>query len=131
MIINRNSGAVIAGKVFVADRFWSKLAGLQFRKNIPDDFAYVIPGCRSIHTCFMRFDLDAVFVDRSWRVVEVYNGLRPFRVTPAVKGAYAVIELKHGKRSIKPGHRLVLTEPNTNQTRQTRGHIKHEDRYPV
>lgn len=108
MLINKETGHVIAKSVFVADRFWTKLAGLQFRKNIPDDFAFVILNCSSIHTCFMRFGLDAVFVDRSWRVIKVYRGLKPFRVTPAVKGAYAVVELNHRERDIEPGHALEL-----------------------
>lgn len=108
MIINKQTGTVVARDIFVADRFWTRFWGLQFRKSIPDDFAYIILGCRSIHTCFMRFDLDAVFVDRSWKVVRVYRGLRPFSVTPAVKNAWAVIELKHRDRDIEQGQVLEL-----------------------
>ncbi|MDD3850908.1 MAG: DUF192 domain-containing protein [Firmicutes bacterium] len=108
MLKNSETGAVIATDVFIADRFWPKFWGLQFRKSIPDDFACIILGCNSIHTCFMRFDLDAVFVDREWRVLKVYRGLRPFRVIPVVKGAHAVIELKSGIRCIKPGQVLEL-----------------------
>ena len=108
VLINKETGTVIASEVFVADRFWPKFRGLQFKKSIPVDFAYMILNCRSIHTCFMRFNLDAVFVDRRLKVLKVYRNLRPFSVTPLVKDAYAVIELKHGRRDIEPGHGLEL-----------------------
>ena len=108
VLINKETGTVIASKVFVADRFWLKFRGLQLKKSIPDDFAYIILGCRSIHTCFMRFNLDAVFVDGRFKVLKVYRNLKPFSVTPFVKDAFAVIELKHGERDVEPGHDLEL-----------------------
>lgn len=108
VLINKETGTVIASEVFVADKFWPKFWGLQFKKSIPDDFAYIILGCRSIHTCFMRFNLDAVFVDRRLKVIKVYRNLKPFSVTPLVKDAFAVIELKHGRLDIEPGDGLGL-----------------------
>lgn len=108
VLINKETGTVIASEVFVADRFWPKFRGLQFKRSIPDDFAYIILDCRSIHTCFMRFNLDAVFVDRRLKVLKVYQNIKPFSVTSLVKDAFAVIELKHGKRDIEPGNSLEL-----------------------
>ncbi len=108
MLINKDTGNIIASRVFVARKFWPKLKGLQFKQNIPPDFAYIIENCSSIHTCFMRFDLDAVLVDGDWKVLWVYRGLKPFKMTRSVKGARAVIELKHGNLQVEPGHRLEL-----------------------
>lgn len=108
VLINKETGTVIASEVFVADRFWPKFWGLQFKKSIPDDFAFIILDCRSIHTCFMRFNLDTVFVDRRFKVLKVYRNLKPFSMTPLVKDAYAVIELKHGRLDIEPGDGLGL-----------------------
>jgi uncharacterized membrane protein (UPF0127 family) len=108
LLIDKNTGEVIARRVFIADRFWPKFWGLQFKKDIPEDYAFIILNCNSIHTCFMRFDLDVVFVDRSFRALKVYRGLKPFRVTPPVKGAYAVIELKARKRSVGTGQVFEL-----------------------
>ena len=56
----------------------------------------------------MRFDLDVVFVDRSFRVLKVYRGLKPFRMTPPVKDAYAVIELKAKKQPMETGQIFEL-----------------------
>jgi hypothetical protein len=110
MLVNRDTGEVIAKSVFVAKTFWPRFKGLQFTKTIPPDFAYIITGCGSIHTCFMRFKLDAVFVDENWTVLKVHSGLKPFRVTNPVKDARAVIELKHRNLCIEPGHVLELIE---------------------
>ncbi|MGI6702895.1 MAG: DUF192 domain-containing protein [Clostridia bacterium] len=108
MLINKETGAVIATKVHIAERFWPKFWGLQFKKSIPEDYALIILNCNSIHTCFMRFDLDVVFVDRSFRVLKVYRGLKPFRMTPPVKDAYAVIELKAKKQPMETGQIFEL-----------------------
>ena len=61
---------------------------------------------------FMRFAIDAVFLDRDLRVVDVIPNLRPWRIAGR-RGARAVLELPAGeasRRGIRPGERLVLGE---------------------
>jgi hypothetical protein len=57
----------------------------------------------------MRFPIDAVFLDREWRVVGIADGVAPWR-TAARKGAKAVLELPAGesaRRGLRPGDLLV------------------------
>lgn len=57
--------------------------------------ALVIAPCSSIHTAFMRFPIDAVFVTRDGTVSRVFADVAPWRVR-ASPGAFAVIELAAG-----------------------------------
>ena len=59
---------------------------------------------------FMRFAIDAVFVDRRWRVVRVVAGLRPWVPVVVARGAAAVFELPAGvaaRTSTQAGDELI------------------------
>jgi uncharacterized membrane protein (UPF0127 family) len=61
---------------------------------------------------FMRFPIDAVFLDHELRIVKVVSKLQPWRIAGA-RGAKQVLELGAGeaaRRGIEPGLRLTLTE---------------------
>jgi hypothetical protein len=63
-----------------------------------------------VHTFFMQFPIDAVFVDGEGRVLKVAAGLRPWRAA-GCRGARAVLELSSGeseRRGVRPGDQLVL-----------------------
>lgn len=95
-ILNKSKNTVIAQNVFLADTFWTRMKGLLGRRELPAGEALVITKCRSIHMFFMRFAIDAIFVDKQNRVVGLVEGIRPFRLSPVFFRAYYVIELKAG-----------------------------------
>lgn len=67
---------------------------------------------------FMRFPIDAVFLDRTLHVVGIAESIRPWRVAGR-RGARAVLELPAGEaasRGLRPGERLVLTEEEGDQS---------------
>jgi uncharacterized membrane protein (UPF0127 family) len=62
----------------------------------------------SIHTAFVRFPIDAVFLDRNMTVVAVKSEMRPWRLKSA-RGAKAVLELAAGecrRIGVRPGDRF-------------------------
>ena len=65
-------------------------------KRISDREGLRITRCDSIHTCFMRFTIDAVFIDASGSVVEAVSGIKPWRFVFPVKNAKSVLELPQG-----------------------------------
>ena len=70
--------------------------GLLGRKGLePGEGLYIAP-CNSIHSFFMAFPFDAVFVDRDWRVVHLMRAMRPFRLSPIVWRSHGVVELAAG-----------------------------------
>lgn len=79
-----------------ADTYLKRLKGLMFDHDIDEGLGLMIVPCQSIHTFFMRFDLDVVVVDRNDRVIACYKGLKPGKITPILKNAYGFIEFKAG-----------------------------------
>lgn len=76
-----------------------------FRRAMPDDSALLIPECNWIHSMFMFYGIDAVFLDGSFRVVAVKH-LRPFRLSLPVMRARHVLEINGGlstRLGIGPG----------------------------
>jgi uncharacterized protein len=85
------------------------MRGLLGRKSLPSGQGILLRPASSVHTAFMRFAIDAVFLDRELRVLKVAADLRPWR-TAARRKAHAVLELPAGeaaRRGLEPGDRLV------------------------
>ncbi len=66
-------------KIVVARTFWARFKGLMFRKDMPCDEGLLIERCNSIHTCFMRFPIDAVFYDKRGGIVKEVKNIKPWR----------------------------------------------------
>ena len=94
--LTASDGRVVASDVAVADGLWSRFVGLMGRRELPAGHGLCIRPCSSIHMFFMRFPIDAVFVDGDGRVLRIYERLRPWRVTRVVRRAKACLELPAG-----------------------------------
>jgi hypothetical protein len=92
-IVNLSQNTILAKRIIVADRFRLRLKGLLARDSLDFDEALVIKPCKSIHTFFMRFSIDAVFLDRENKVVGLQENMVPFRLSPVFSKAHLVIEL--------------------------------------
>ena len=64
----------------VAGSFWARACGLIGRKSLEPGTGMLIPSCNAIHTFFMRFPIDAAFLDREDRIVKVVRNIRPWRL---------------------------------------------------
>lgn len=80
----------------MADSFFTRAFGLIPRARLADGEGLLITRTSSITMWFMRFPIDAVFVDRSGRVVRVAADLPPWRLATAARGARDVVELPAG-----------------------------------
>jgi uncharacterized membrane protein (UPF0127 family) len=99
----------------VADSAPARLRGLLGRRSLPSGEGLILRPAGSIHTAFMRFPIDVVFLDRELRVLGVKPALRPWRAAGR-RRARAVVELAAGecqRRGIQPGQQLqLLPSPN-------------------
>ena len=94
---NKSTNRILIGHLEIAKSFAARGKGLLGRKSLPQDQALWIHRCNSIHTCFMRFAIDCVFVDKSLKVKAVYTDVRPWRWVFPVWGANSVIEMSSGE----------------------------------
>lgn len=79
-----------------AESFFSRLAGLLARPALACEEALYLSPCSSVHTWFMRYDIDVVFLDRSGRVLKVVADVVPWRML-GCRRAHAVLELCAGQ----------------------------------
>jgi uncharacterized membrane protein (UPF0127 family) len=76
----------------VASSFASRFRGLMGVAQLPPGTGLLLPATSSVHTHFMRFPIDAVFLDSERRIVSIAPALRPWRFARA-KAADSVLEL--------------------------------------
>lgn len=95
-LIRRGDGAVACGSCRVADTFLARLLGLAGRRALAAGEGLLLPRTRSVHTHFMRFPLDVVFLDADGRVVRVAEAVRPWRGA-GDRRARSVLELAAGE----------------------------------
>jgi uncharacterized membrane protein (UPF0127 family) len=96
IIINRTRNTVLGKEVLVADRFFPRMIGLLARRNFHQGQALILRPCNCIHTLFMRFPIDCLFVDKNYRVIKAISDIRPFRVTRVYRLSKFVVELPQG-----------------------------------
>jgi len=107
-LVARADGHTILDRLLVADGYWSRFVGLQFRRNLPADGGLLIVPCPAIHTCFVRFALDLFWLDRNGCVVDVRRGVAPWRTASGPSGTYAVVETACGAVALAAGESLVV-----------------------
>ena len=112
-LVNQRTDEALAEHVEVAVTRRDRRKGLLGRSGLDPASAIIIAPCFSIHTMFMRFDIDAVFVDDMGRAVKVVREMSPWRIA-VDPSAHAVVELPAGSlrdREVNVGDRLYLLEP--------------------
>lgn len=105
----RQEGDPVCESCRVADRPLARMRGLLGRRDLPRGQGILLRPASSVHTWFMRFPIDVVFLDRELRVTKVVSDLPPWRVASA-RGARSVLEVAAGeceRRGIAVGDRLV------------------------
>ena len=80
----------------VAKSFVARFRGLMGVAELTRHSGLLLPRTSSVHTHFMRFPIDVVFLDSDWRIVSIAKALRPWRMARA-KGATSVLELAAGE----------------------------------
>ena len=95
-IKNETRDSVLADRGFEARGFWPRLVGLLRRSSLEPGEALLLDPCTSVHTAFMRFAIDVVYIDRDGKVVKVSPNLKPFRASGVLRGGRSVIELPTG-----------------------------------
>lgn len=111
VLINQRTEEALAERVEVAVTRRDRRKGLLGRSDFAASSALIIAPCFSIHTMFMRFDIDAVFIDDMGRAVKIVRDMSPWRIA-VEPSAHAVVELPAGSvRDVNVGDRLYLVEP--------------------
>jgi uncharacterized membrane protein (UPF0127 family) len=112
-LVHPGSGRVLAERLERPRTFVGRGLGLMFRRGLEPGSGIWITPCSGIHTFFMRFPIDVVFLDRGRRVFRVYRALPSWRMVPMVWGAHSVVELPAGTVDalpLAPGEQLAVED---------------------
>jgi uncharacterized membrane protein (UPF0127 family) len=105
------SGRIVVARLETAHTIWRQTVGLLGRRELTEDEGLCLAPCNGIHTLFMRFALDVMFLDRAGVALRLAPDVRPWRICGPVRGARTVIELPAGtisRRQLKIGARYEL-----------------------
>lgn len=85
----------LAGCVETASSAAARNKGLLGRAGLPNGGGLWIVPCESVHTFFMKFPIDLVYIDRNKKVKKVRNSVGPWRLS-ACLSAHSILELPAG-----------------------------------
>jgi uncharacterized membrane protein (UPF0127 family) len=99
-LINQTKNTILADDVFIANTPFKRIKGLLGKKVFLPNQAIILDPCNSVHTFFMRFAIDILFVDKDYKVVKVLPKLYPNRITRIYWHSRRVIELSAGRLNL-------------------------------
>lgn len=108
---NKTQNLILADQVKKATGLKARMKGLLCQNELPFGHGMWITPCNSIHTFFMKFSIDVLFLSSEGKCVQIYKNVRPFRITPMIRKAHSVLELPAGTLDQSPtqlGDLLVL-----------------------
>jgi uncharacterized membrane protein (UPF0127 family) len=111
--VHERTGKVLASDLELGTSFVALTAGLMFRRTLEPGRGLWLNPCNGIHMMFMRFPIDAVFIDSKERVRKVYRKLpRWYGIVWFVWGARSVLELPSGSTAdidLQRGDQIVIS----------------------
>ena len=110
-LVDRQSGRTLVDSLELADGYWSRLAGWQFRRRPEPRHGLLLVPCSSVHTFWLRFPLDLVLLDRGGRVIDVRNEIRPWRAILPRPDTHAILELPSGANEIETDQVIRAVAP--------------------
>jgi uncharacterized membrane protein (UPF0127 family) len=111
-ILNASGWRTVCENAVVADRALRRMRGLLGRSGLATGEGMLLRPAPAIHTAFMRFPIDALFLDNEHRVVEIFEELPPWR-TASNRRARTVLELAAGearRRHVEVGDQLLILD---------------------
>ena len=109
LTLRREDGRIVCERVVVADSAYRRMRGLLGRKYLRQGEGMLLRPGWSIHTAFMRFPIDAVFLDADQVVIKIEHDVGPWH-TVSCRGAREVVELPAGecrRRGLEIGDRVA------------------------
>ena len=110
-LFNETKQCIIAHNLTEAATFFRRLRGLMFTSHLSDGHALIITPCTGIHTFFMRYPIDVLFLDKNLTVIRSYPSMKPYRLSSPAKKARHAVELPAGtmkKLFIEEGDQLKI-----------------------
>ena len=93
-------------KVKICNNFFNRLIGLMFKKEIEEGLCF--PKCNSIHTFFMKTNIDVIMTDKDFNILYIYKNLKPNKIILPKKNVYYTFELPINKFDFKTNKKIKV-----------------------
>lgn len=111
ILIKDETAPVLLKKLILAESMGDRLRGLLGRATLAADTGLLLRPCRSIHMWFMRFPIDAAFLDKKMQVLKIVRNLRPWQIAFAPRKTHCVLETTVGALdALNPGDTLEMRD---------------------
>lgn len=95
-LYNITRQVTLVSQLEFAGTFGRRLRGLLGRRQLAAGSGLLLAPCRAVHTCFMAFNIDVLFVDEEFNVLFIMEDMRPYVISPTIPEARMVLELPAG-----------------------------------
>lgn len=116
-VLKEDGNIAIVEKLKIADSFFDRLKGYMLKKRISGNEGLLLTNTKQIHTFWMLTDIDVVYLkridDKTYYIIGLQKGLKPWRIGCLYKNATAILELKSGKidaTDIKIGDKIEIKQ---------------------
>ncbi len=109
LTVRKNDGTIIGPDIKIAKGFFQRLKGLIGSDSLSYGEGLIIVPCNSVHTFFMKYPIDVVFISKEKIVIKIINSMGPYRISAIVPKSYFVMELPSGTcraYSLQKGEKL-------------------------
>ena len=113
-LVNNRTGVVLADRLIPAFDSATRRTGLLQHGELPEGSAMIIAPSNAIHTFFMKFPIDLVYLDKKRKVRKVRHAVPAWRLSACLT-AHSILELPAGtaeKSGTLPGDELVMEKLN-------------------
>ncbi len=120
-VMNTTRQTLVALEIELANTVLTRFMGLMGRAALAPSHGLLLVPCYDIHSCFMRFEFDALYLDREGQVLHVIERMKPWRMGKIVRGARGVLELPAGtvaETATQVGDRLEFVDTGGDRNRK-------------
>ena len=108
--IIEKDGRPLVSPAYIADGFFTRLRGLMLKKELAPGEGLLLKNCPQIHCFFMRFPIDAVYLDEQMLVTGIET-VAPWHLGKRIRGTRHTLEIGAGRgKDLRPGMKLHVTE---------------------
>ncbi|MBR4508900.1 MAG: DUF192 domain-containing protein [Elusimicrobiaceae bacterium] len=109
--INAKTGKIIADNLEMKDSYLGRLIGLLGKKGLKKGQGIVLKPCSQIHTCFMRFAIDVVFISKDLKVLKIIKNMGAWHFSPIVLKSLYTLEVAAGAiKDLNEGDFIKFTD---------------------
>ena len=113
IIKNQTRDITLVKHCVVADTFFTRLKGLLGSKPLKSGEGLLLKNEKSIHTFFMTFPIDVIYINQALEIIKFDQNVVPFKIKGYVSKAVYILEMAAGEvqaTNTKPGDQLIFID---------------------